>query len=217
MFEAIFFVLRTGCPWRDLPEVYGPWNSIYTRWRRWNQRGLLQRIFTTLSGRPKGRLRFLDCTHVKVHQDACNPAGGQQNQAIGRTKGGLNTKVSALVDSLGRPVSLGIAPGQTADLSLAGSALGSIEKGDVLVADKAYDSDAFRKKLLDSLARVCIPSKSNRRVPIAHHRGYYRQRHKVENLFQRLKRFRRTGTRYDKLDVHFLGFLLVAVIIDWLR
>ena len=95
MFEAMVFILRTGIPWRDLPARYGPWNSVYTRWRRWCQRGLWPRLLAVLARNAQGKLRFLDASHVKVHQDASNPAGGQQNQAIGRTKGGLNTKVNA--------------------------------------------------------------------------------------------------------------------------
>ena len=88
------YVLRVGCPWRDLPSVYGPWSSVYTRWRRWCQCGLWARLLALLARQAQGKLRFLDASHVKVHQDASHPAGGQQNQAIGRTKGGLNTKVN---------------------------------------------------------------------------------------------------------------------------
>ncbi len=62
-------------------------------------------------GKLKAKLRFVDTSHIKVHQDASNPAGGQQNQAIGSTKGGLNTKLSAWVDSQGQPVSLSFGPG----------------------------------------------------------------------------------------------------------
>lgn len=61
-----------------------------------------------LTRQAQGKLRFLDASHVKVHQDASNPAGGQQNQAIGRTKGGLNTKINAWVDSPGRAVNLSL-------------------------------------------------------------------------------------------------------------
>jgi len=68
--------------------------------------------------------------HVKVHQDASNPAGGQQNQAIGRTKGGLNTKLSAWVDSQGQPVSLSLAPRQAADVNIAQGAPAVAENDD---------------------------------------------------------------------------------------
>jgi transposase len=90
MVEAIFYVLRTAVTWRDLPVCYGPWNSVYTRWRRWCALGLWREILGLLSRRAPGRLRFIDGSHTKLHQFGCNPAGGQEAQAIGRTKGGLN-------------------------------------------------------------------------------------------------------------------------------
>ena len=102
MVEAIFYVLRTAVAWRDLPTCYGPWNSVYTRWRRWCALGLWQEILSLLSRRATGCLRFIDGSHIKLHQFGCNPAGGQKAQAIGRTKGGLNTKLCALVEGQGR-------------------------------------------------------------------------------------------------------------------
>jgi transposase len=217
MLEGMIYILRTGCPWRDLPPDYGPWNSVYTRWRRWHQQGFWKRLLGALTGRAKGRLRFLDASHVKVHQDASNPAGGQQNQAMGRTKGGLNTKLTALVDVRGHALSLSLSPGQAADVKVAASALPKLQTDIVIVADKAYDSNDFRRYLRRRKARVCIPSKSNRIIPIPHHRAYYRLRHKVENFFQRIKKFRRVGTRYEKLDTNFLNFVLLATMLDWLR
>ena len=119
MFEAMVYILRVGCPWRDLPAVYGPWNSVYTRWRRWCLNGLWAKLLRVLTRKASGKLRFLDASHIKVHQDGSNPAGGQQNQAIGRTKGGLNTKLTAWVDGRGKAVSVSLAPGQRADVKVA--------------------------------------------------------------------------------------------------
>jgi transposase len=217
MFEAMVYILRTAVPWRDLPAIYGPWNSVYTRWRRWCQGGLWERLLAVLARQAKGKLRFLDASHVKVHQDASNPAGGQQNQAIGRTKGGLNTKISAWVDGLGQAVSLSLAPGQHADVSVAQSAARPKLRGTITVADKGYDSDGFRAQLRRWGSRSCIPPRCNRLKPVDWHRGHYRKRHKVENLFQRLKRYRRIGTRYEKNDLYFLAFVQLAATLDWLK
>ncbi len=78
MFEAMVYILRVGCPWRDLPAIFGPWNSVYTRWRRWCLSGLWEKLLRTLARKAQGQLRFVDTSHIKVHQDASNPAGGQQ-------------------------------------------------------------------------------------------------------------------------------------------
>jgi transposase len=170
-----------------------------------------------LARKAQGQLRFVDTSHIKVHQDASNPAGGQQNQAIGRTKGGLNTKLSAWVDSQGQPVSLSLAPGQAADVNIAQGAARPPLRRTTTVADKGYDSDEFRAQLRRWGSQACIPPRCNRLQPASWHRGHYRKRHKVENLFQRLKRNRRVGTRYEKNDLYFLAFVQLAAILDWLK
>jgi transposase len=217
MFEAMVYILRVGCPWRDLPTRYGSWSSVDTRWRRWSRAGLWAKLLRVLARGACGKLRFLDASHIKVHQDASNPAGGQQNQAIGRTKGGLNTKLSAWVDGRGRVISLSLAPGSHADVIVAQTSSRPPLRGTITVADKGYDSDGFRAALRRGGSQPCIPPRCNRHHPATWHRGHYRRRHKVENLFQRLKRYRRVGTRYDKTDLHFLGFIQLAAILDWLK
>ena len=101
MLSAMLFVLRTGVPWRDLPACYGPWKSVYTRYRRWCHGGLFARMLTILTSGAEVELRHLDCYHIKLHQQGANPRGGQAVQAMGRTKGGLNAKLSAVVDARG--------------------------------------------------------------------------------------------------------------------
>src|SRR5258708_885906 len=116
MVTAIWYVLRTGCPWRDVPAEFGPWSSVYTRWRRWGACGLWTRMLALLARAATGELRHLDCSHIKLHQHGANPRGGQAAQAIGRTKGGLNTKLAAVVEGRGRAVALSLAQGQQHDL-----------------------------------------------------------------------------------------------------
>ena len=121
------------------------------------------------------------------------------------------------MDGGGQAVSLSLAPGQHADVSVAQSAARPKLRGTITVADKGYDSDGFRAQLGRWGSRSCIPPRSNRLKPSRWHRGYYRKRHKVENLFQRLKRYRRVGTRYEKNDRYFLAFVQFAAILDWLK
>ena len=157
----------------------------------------------------------MDSSHIKVHQDASNPAGGQENQALGRTKGGLNSKVTALVDGRGRAIQLALAPGQRNDTIAAEEIV--LPDNKKVVADKGYDSDKFRDRIVCAGSEPCIPPRASRVAPPKHHRGYYAKRHRVENFFQRIKRRRRIGTRYEKLDITFFAFLTLAAVLDWLK
>jgi transposase len=216
MLTAIFFVLRTGIPWRDLPGRFGPWSSVYTRFRRWNALGLFARMLALVARRPVGRLRCIDCSHIKLHQHGANPRGGQAAQAMGRTKGGLNTKLAAVVEGRGRAVALGLVAGQRHDLHAIDPLVPRLRRYHA-VGDKGFDADTFRARLARQQTQACIPPKRSRLSAVAFHRGYYRQRHKVENFFGRIKRYRRIGTRYDKLAGVFFGFVQLAAVFDWLN
>ena len=215
MVTAIWYVLRTGCPWRDVPREFGPWSSVYTRWRRWCESGLWARMLAVLARGAVGALRHLDCSHIKLHQHGANPPGGQTAQAIGRTKGGLNTKLAAVVDAKGRVVAVSLAPGPRHDLKAIAPLVPAL-RGKRAVGDKGFDADTFHATLRHHRVRACIPPRRNRRHPVCFHRGYYRHRHHVENFFGRIKRFRRIGTRYDKLARTFLSFVHFAAVLDWL-
>lgn len=214
MLTAIFFVLRTGLPWRDLPPAFGPWSSVYTRFRRWCASGLFARMLALLAKGATGALRCIDCSHIKLHQDGTNPRGGQMAQAIGRTKGGINTKLAAVVDGRGHAVAVALAAGQRHDLHAVAPLLPCL-RGRRAVGDKGFDADTFRTRLRRQRTRVCIPPKRSRRQHVAFHRGYYRRRHKVENFFGRLKRHRRISTRYEKLAATFLALVQFAAVLDW--
>src|SRR4249919_199091 len=168
MIEAMLHVLRTGCPWRDLPVHFGPWSSVYTRWSRWCEAGIWAQILDLLAENAAGVLRYLDATHIKVHQDAANRAGGQENQRVGRTKGGLNTKVTALTDGKGRALQLTLAAGHEADVQAAQEVV--LPSRVHLVADKGYDSDPFCEEIRAAGSEPCIPPRKGRREPRTYHR-----------------------------------------------
>jgi transposase len=90
-------------------------------------------------------------------------------------------------------------------------------KNVLLVGDKGLASDGLRQKLLGQECLASIPPRSGRRSPAWYHQSLYRQRHKVENFFQRVKIHKRVSTRYDKLALTFLSFILVAAVFDWLK
>lgn len=112
-------------------------------------------------------------------------------------------------------MALGLAEGQRHDLYAVEPLLPCLRHR-CAVADKGFDADTFRARLCRQRTRVCIPAKRSRRWPVAFHRGYYRRRHKVENFFCRLKRYRRLSTRYEKLAITFLAFVQLAAVVDWL-
>ena len=106
--NAIFYVLRTGMPWRDLPERYGPYTTAYNRFNRWSRRGIWKRIFDTLASKSRDSLYLIDSTIVKAHRAGLK---GEQNQAIGISRGGRSTKIHAIVDSKGRPLNFTVTGG----------------------------------------------------------------------------------------------------------
>lgn len=139
---------------------------------------------------------------------------GQKSQAeceaIGRSKGGLSTKIHATCDALGNPTSFYLTPGQAHDLEGADALLPSIQ-ADALLADKAYDADErVRQKLEERDILVVIPSKENRKEPIEYDRHLFKARHLIENFFQKLKQYRAIATRYDKTARNFLGAIYCA-------
>ena len=143
--------------------------------------------------------------------------GGAEAQAIGMTKGGRNTKIHAVVDELCRPWVLVLTPGNTHDSVMAQPCVSLIPGISELLADKGYDSNAFRKFLKDQGIRPVIPGKSNRRKKIRHDKEAYENRNVVERCFCRLKDFRRIATRYDKLARNlFSAVCFVAALAFWL-
>jgi transposase len=216
MITGIVFVLRTGLPWRDLPREFGPWSSVYTRFRRWCRSGLWEKILALLGMDACGSIRFVDCTHIKVHQHAANAAGGAVAQAIGRTKGGPNTKLAAVVDGLGRATGLSLAPGNRNDLRAVAPLIDKMADC-AIVGDRGFDAGTFRRDLLAVGARPCIPPRCSSKIQHYYSELLYAKRHVVENFFARIKRLRRVATRYEKLSETFLGFVTLAAVLDWLH
>ena len=110
-----------------------------------------------------------------------------------------------------------LSEGQMSDYKGAALMLPALPKAEELLGDKGYDADWFRQALAERGITACIPSKSNRKNPIEHDRMLYRQRHKIENMFGRLKDWRRVHTRYDRCAHTFMSAICIAaIVIFWL-
>lgn len=110
-----------------------------------------------------------------------------------------------------------LSEGQMSDYKGAALLLPALPNANELLADKGYDADWFRKALADRGIAACIPSRSNRKTPIEHDRSLYRQRHKIENMFGRIKDWRRIHTRYDRCaHTFFSAICIAATVIFWL-
>jgi transposase len=215
--QAVVYILREGCRWRALPVQWGHWNTLYRGWRRWVDAGLWAAVLGRLARRATGRLRFVDSTFIKVHQAGHGARGGSKHQAIGLTKGGVNSKLTAAVDERGKVVALLLFPGQCAETIAAKALLPLLAKTMIFVGDKGFDSDELRDLIEDRGGLACIPPRSNRTSYRWSDPDFYRHRHLVENIFQRLKVWRRVATRYEKLASTFLAFATLATSIHYLR
>ena len=136
---------------------------------------------------------------------------------MGRSRGGLTTKIHALVDANGLPIALKPTAGQAHDGRSASDVLNSVSAGDILLADRAYDSDALRLEMEARGAWANIPPMPNRKRRPAFSAFLYRYRNLVERFFVKLKQFRAIATRYDKRDDNFLASVQLASIRIWLR
>jgi transposase len=140
----------------------------------------------------------------------------QNEEAIGKSRGGLSTKIHAAVDAFGNPVRLLLTAGQTSEYTQAEALIEGFEAGYVL-ADKGYDSDQFVSAIEKNHAIPVIPSKKNRKVPRDFDKALYKERNAVERFFQKLKNFRRIATRYERLARNYLAMLSLVSTVIWLN
>jgi len=131
---------------------------------------------------------------------------------MGRSRGGLTSKVHAVVDANGLPVRLGLTPGEAHDNRLCSVLLDGLRPQTIVLADRGYDSDWIREFVSEQGAWANIPPKRNGKVPICFSPYLYRARNLVEQLFNKIKQCRRIATRYDKLAANYLAFIKLASI-----
>ncbi|MFL4976746.1 MAG: IS5 family transposase [Microvirga sp.] len=226
--NGIYWRLRTGSPWADIPERYGPPTTCANRFRRWGKIGVWDRIFEAVSRAYDGDLQMIDSSSIRVHQHGGNakkggpprrrpPLGTSLEPSMGRSRGGLTTKIHALVDKNGLPVALKLSEGQAHDGRSAADMLGDLRAGQVLIADRAYDSDLLRQAMTARGVWANIKPLARRRDKPAFSPFLYRSRNLVERFFNKLKHFRAIATRYEKHAANYLALVKLAAARIWMR
>ena len=136
---------------------------------------------------------------------------------MGRSRGGLTTKIHALVDAEGQPVRLSLTPGQAGDAPAGLDLVGDLADGAILIADRAYDTNAIRDHAASCGAWANVPPRVIRKDTFPFSPFVYRYRNLVERFFNRIKHFRGLATRYDRRPDNFLAALKLAAIRIWLN
>ncbi|WP_446463231.1 IS5 family transposase [Streptomyces sp. BRA346] len=249
--NGMVYKIRTGISWRDLPERYGLWKTVYTRFRRYALDGVFTRALQEMQARADaiGDIDWLvqiDSTIVRAHQHAAatgrkrGPSAYEpDDHALGRSRGGLTTKIHLACDGRGRPLAVLLTAGQRHDSVCARPLLERIRvprlgrgrprcRPDHVIADKAYASRGFRAYLRKRGIGHTIPEKQDQERhrrrkgrrggrPPAFDREVYRRRNVVERCFNRLKGFRGIATRYDKTATSYEAAVALASFLLWAR
>lgn len=161
-------------------------------------------------------VQMIDTSVVRVHQHGDCIAGNKE-QLMGRSRGGLTSKIHAVVDTKGLPVRLALTTGEAQDNRLVNTLLSALKSGAMLLADRGYDADWIRELASRHGTWTNLPPKRNRRKPICFSPYLYRAHNLVERFFNRIKQCWRIATRYDKLAANYLAFIQLASIRLWLR
>jgi len=142
--------------------------------------------------------------------------GAAADEAIGRSRGGLSTKINAAVDAAGNLLRIIVRPGQSHESKEAAALIEGLEINKVL-ADRGYDGDAFRNVIAAAGGEAVIPSIPARKTPIDYDKVVYKERNVVERFFCKIKHYRRIATRYDKTVISYVAMFHLAGAMIWLR
>jgi transposase len=172
----LFWVIRSGAHWHDLPERYGKYKTLHKRFTRLAKAGAWERIFADLTNDPDNQYPMLDRTVVRAHQQAANKKG--------------------------RPLRFILIGDEAHDVTTAADLLDG-QTADGISADKAYDANAPREMIEEADKEAVIPSKRSRKIQIPHDAQADKLRNRIERFFNKLKHVRRIATRYDRRAAYF--------------
>ena len=174
-------------------------------------------FFFELRGEIDAEWIFADGSYIRAHQHASGARHGEE-RSIGRSCGGLTTKIHMCADAHGNPIDFEVTGGQVHDSQVAPLLIEHAGKAENFIADKGYDSEAIRNKALQAGMNPIIHRRTNTIRPNPTFDSHlYKARHLVENLFARLKHFRSIATRFEKLARNFKSILYLACTFIWLK
>ncbi|MFD6192062.1 IS5 family transposase [Streptomyces sp. NPDC060275] len=248
--EAIAWKYRTNSPWRDLPDELGSFQTAHKRLIRWAVDGTWEMILAAVLAAADADDDLdwtvsVDSTVVRAHQHAAGalkrgrPTPASPDHALGRSRGGLSTKVHLAADGRARPLAFTVTAGQAGDAPAFETVMSRVRvprtgpgrprtRPLAVLADRAYSSRAIRSHLRRRGIRAVIPQPSDQ---VGHRlrRGRlggrppgfdsqaYKQRNAVERCINRLKQWRGLATRTDKLAIAYQAALHLAGILIWTR
>ncbi|MFI7327394.1 IS5 family transposase [Streptomyces rubiginosohelvolus] len=241
--NGIVWKFRTGTAWRDVPERYGPWATLHTRFRRWAADGTFDRMLRAAQAKADAAgdvdwLVSVDSTIVRAHQHAAGARkGGLRDPALGRSRGGLTSKIHLACNGRGRPLAFVVTGGNTNDCTRFTAVMEAIRvprigpgrprvRPDHVLGDKGYSSKAIRAWLRRKGIAHTIPERADQARnrarrgscggrPPTFDREVYKHRNVVERCFNRLKQWRGIATRYDKTAESYEAAVTLASLLMW--
>ncbi|MFZ6019766.1 MAG: IS5 family transposase [Chloroflexota bacterium] len=218
--NGILWIMRTGAPWKDMPERYPPYQTCHRRFQEWVRSGTFEGILKALvqDMKERGDLDLTECFIDGTFVIAKKGAKG-----VGKTKRGKGTKIMAVADRSGLPVAISVSSASPHEITLVEATLDTMfttELPERLIGDKAYDSDPLDEKLAENGVELIAPHRSNRKkgkTQDGRKLRRYRRRWKIERLFAWLQNYRRILVRFDRLVENYIGFVHLGCLVILLR
>ena len=212
--SCAIWVIKGGHTWGDIPIKYGSHDTIRRRFARWSKAGVFRNTFNSLTARTKKSTpAMIDATIVKVHRTASSMRSDGLPRAIGRSVGGLTTKIHLIANMEKIPLDFSLTAGQINDCQEGKKLIkNNCFRFKTLLADRGYDTDRIRQCLQMHGKSVCIPPKCNRKAPVAYDKELYKKRSVIENMFGQLKDWRGIAMRFCRCAHTFDSSVCLALI-----